>query len=165
VLDGVTASETSVAPLTFSGAEPEMPPRVALMLAVPAPTPSAVPTVLTVATLAASEDQTASVVITCVEPSLKVAVAVKVSLLFGAIVCPNGVTVIVETVALVTVRIAVCVLEPMVAVTVVEPTVKPLATPLLELIVATAVLEDVHPTWFVKLCVLPSLKVPIAVNL
>ena len=86
MLAGVTASETKVAPLTVNGAEPDMPPSVALMLAVPAPTPSAVPTVLTVATAAASVDQMASVVMTCVLPSLNAAVAVIASLLFGAIV-------------------------------------------------------------------------------
>ena len=43
------------------------------------------------------------------------------------------------------------------------PVPAPLAKPLL-LMVATDVLEEVQPTERVRTCVLPSLKVPVAVN-
>lgn len=55
----MTASDDRVAPLTIRGAEPVLPPRLALMCAVtfPAPcaTPVAVPTVFTVANEVLSE--------------------------------------------------------------------------------------------------------------
>jgi hypothetical protein len=44
-----------------------------------------------------------------------------------------------------------------------EPTPAPLARPLV-LMVATAVLEELQVAEPVRLCVLPSLKVPVAVN-
>ena len=45
----------------------------------------------------------------------------------------------------------------------VDPTAAPVATPFV-LMVATAVLEDVQITELVTFCVLPSVKVPVAVN-
>jgi hypothetical protein len=50
-----------------------------------------------------------------------------------------------------------------VALMLLEPTLAPVATPLV-VIVAAVVFEDVHVTELVRLCVLPSVNVPVAVN-
>ena len=50
-----------------------------------------------------------------------------------------------------------------VAVIVLVPTPAPTATPA-ALIVATDVFDELHVTEFVRLCVLPSLKVPVALS-
>ena len=52
---------------------------------------------------------------------------------------------------------------PWLAETFVEPTEFPLASPL-ALIVATVVFEEFQVTEVVRFCVLPSVKVPVAVN-
>jgi len=65
-LAGVTEIEESVAELTFSGAMPETPVKVAEMLAVPGLIPVAVPPAPTVATAGLSEAQVLSLVMTCV---------------------------------------------------------------------------------------------------
>jgi len=49
------------------------------------------------------------------------------------------------------------------AVIVVVPAATPVTRPA-ELIVATAVLEEVQLTWLVKLCVVPLLYCPVALN-
>ena len=161
---GATAIELSVAPVTVSGALPVTPPNVALMLAVPAATPSTIPAALTVAAAVLSETQVALDVMTCVLPSLNCAVAVNPSLLPGAIECPDGVTVIVEAVAFVTVSVTDGVKVPIVAVIAVGPALIPLAKPFPTPIVATVVSEDVHVACPVRFLVLPSLNVPTAVN-
>lgn len=50
-----------------------------------------------------------------------------------------------------------------VAVMLLEPAAAPVARPLV-LIVAVAVLDEFHVAEVVRFCVLPSLKVPVAVN-
>ena len=162
---GVTASETRVAPLTVSGALPTMLPRVALMLVVPADTPVAVPAAVIVATDSVSEAQTTSDVIICVVLSLNVPVALKFCFVPGAMVLLEGVTVINVTVALVTVRVAVVLTDPSVAVIVVVPAASPLATPLAPPMVALVVSEELQVTRVVKFRVPPSLKVPVATSL
>lgn len=67
-------------------------------------------------------------------------------------------------VAVVTVNVSELEVIPLcAAVTLVEPLATPLARPP-EPIVATAGLEEVHVAELVRFCVLPSLKVPLAVN-
>jgi hypothetical protein len=61
----VTEIEDSVAELTFSGAVPETPLKVADMLAVPGLIAVAVPAALTVATAGLSEAQMQLAVMTC----------------------------------------------------------------------------------------------------
>ena len=66
--------------------------------------------------------------------------------------------------AVVTVSASVLEVTPLcVAVMLAEPMPLPVARPLV-LIVAAAALEEVHVAELVRLCVLPSLKVPLAVN-
>lgn len=74
-----------------------------------------------------------------------------------------GVTVILVSVAEVTVRVAVFEIEPEVAVIVVCPAASPVAKPV-ELMLATFVDEELQVTVLVMFCWLPSLKFPIAVN-
>jgi hypothetical protein len=73
-----------------------------------------------------------------------------------------GVTAIETRVAPVTVRIAVPVTEPDFALMVDEPTPTPLARPA-ELMVAMVGADEAHATE-VNTCVLPSSKIPVAVN-
>lgn len=144
---GVTPIETSVAALTFSGAEPLTEFSVAEMFATPLATPVATPPVLlTVATGVLSEAQDASLVMTCDVESLNEPVAVKLCFVPGAIVRPDGVTEIDTTLAFVTLNGAEPVTDPSVAVIVVRPGATPLARPVLAPIVATVVSEELHVT-------------------
>ena len=161
---GVTAIDDSVAPVTVKAAVPDTPPNVALMFVVPAATPVAMPLAEIVAAEVVWEAHATLVVITCVVPSLKVPVAVKPSLVPGAMERPVGVTVMEVTVAVLTVNVTDDVVVPTVAVIVVVPAVRALASPLLMPIVATPVFEDVQVACPVKFFVLPSLKVPNAEN-
>ena len=74
----------------------------------------------------------------------------------------GGLTAIESRVAPVTVRVAVPVTEPDFALMVDEPTPTPLARPA-ELMVAMVDADEAHATE-VNTCVLPSSKVPVAVN-
>ena len=73
---GVTAMEVSVTELTFNGADPVTPPKMATIFAVPGPTDVTTPTGAAVATAVSSDDQVESRVMGCVLESLKVPVAV-----------------------------------------------------------------------------------------
>lgn len=149
-LAGVTEIEVSVAELTFNGALPETPVKVAEMLAVPGPIAVAVPAAPTVATAGLSEAQVLSLVMTCLVPSLKTPVAVKVNLVSGGMVRPAGVTVMDTIVALETSSVAEPLIEFSDAVMVVVPGVKAFARPPAA-IVATAVLDELQDTCAVTL--------------
>ena len=79
----VMAMEVSVAEVTVKGAEPIFVSMVALMFAVPAATPVTLPRLLTVAAAVLSEVQTTWLERSCVEASLNVPTAVKVSFAAG----------------------------------------------------------------------------------
>lgn len=100
----------------------------------------------------------------CVLPSLKVPIAVNCSLepMFNE---PDGALTAIDcSVAEVTVSTIAFETTPLwVALTVVVPPVSPVAKPV-AVIVATAVLEELHVAELVRFCVLPSLNVPVAVN-
>jgi hypothetical protein len=87
-LAGVTAIDTSFAEVTVSTVEPEMLPKVAVIVVVPAATGVTIPlepaVLLIVATDVASELQVTDVVIFCVLLSEKVPVAVNCSVVPGA---------------------------------------------------------------------------------
>lgn len=110
------------------------------------------------------EAHVTSEVITCELLSAKSPVALKFCFVPGAMVRPDGVTVIDTIVVLVTVSVAVVFMDPNTAVIVVVPAVSPLAMPVAPPTVATAVFEEVHVDCDVRLRVLPSLKVPIDCN-
>ena len=126
---GLTAIETSVTELTCKGADPVTPSNVALIFAVPGPTAVTTGPPPVVATATLSEVHVESEVMICVLESLNVPVAVNVKFVPGAIVLPEGVTEIVTSVALLTVRITEALTVPTAAVMVVVPGLRPLASP------------------------------------
>jgi hypothetical protein len=142
--------ETSVAVLTFSGAEPDTPLKVAEILAVPGLTAVADPPVETVATAVLSEAQVESNVMFWFVLSLKRPLAVKRNLVPGAMVRPAGVTVMETIVALDTLSGVDPLIEPSVAVIVVVPGVRVFARPPI-VIVATAGLDELQDTCAVRL--------------
>jgi hypothetical protein len=96
-------------------------------------------------------------------PSLKFPIAVKVTVFPSDADEFGGVTVTLVSVAEVTVRVAVFVIEPEVAVMVVCPDASPVAKPV-ELMLATFEDEELQVTVLVMFRWLPSLKFPVAVN-
>lgn len=161
---GLRAIETSVAELTFKGVEPVVPFNVALIVVVPAPTAVAVPLapLPIVATLLLLDAHVTSRVMFWVLESLNKPVAVKDSLVAGAMVWLEGTTEIDAMLALLTSRVTELVREPRVAVIVVMPGLRPFAKPGVEPRVATAVLDEDQVSWLVSGRVPPSLKVPTA---
>src|SRR5271154_2212639 len=153
-----------VTEFTVKDADPVLPPKAALMFVVPGPMAVATPPPPTVATAALLEGQVYSVVRTCVLESLNVPVAVNASSVPGAMVRPVGETEIDVTVAFVTSSVVVPLIVPKVAVMVAAGMgARPLASPPVPM-GASVVLDEVHVTSVVKLCVLPSLNVPVAEN-
>lgn len=164
---GITAMEATVALVTVSiaGAEIILP-EVAVIVEVPgvrAWTRPFVGSVLLMLPTAAPEEFH----VTCdvkfwILPSVNVPVAVNCWFVAGAIETVAGVTAM-ETREMVTIRVALLLTLPDVAVMVVEPTALPVASPLLA-IVATLVSDELHVTELVKSLLLPSLYWPVAVN-
>src|SRR5260221_662646 len=164
---GVTEIHTSVAAVAVSVEEPAMSETVfvAVIVAVPGPSPLATPSLPaaleTVAIEADDVDQLTVVVRSCVVPSVYVPVAVKPSVVPFAMLGVGGVTAMLTSVAAVTVSVV----EPAmsetgyVAVIVAVPTPSPLATPSLPAALETVaiVADDVDQlTVVVRSCVLPS---------
>lgn len=148
---------------TFSVAYPLRPPPLAVIVAVPVPTPVARPCepalLLTVATAVLDEDHETMVVTFCIEPSENVAMAencLEAPLLTDS---KLGETLMDTSVGALTVRVALSVLPAIEAVIVVVPIPPPTARPCvpgLLLMVATDVTEDDQVTRVVRLCVMPS---------
>jgi hypothetical protein len=160
---GVTAMDTSVAAVTVSVVLPVMPLEAAWMVVDPVPTAVARPAVLIVATVTAEELHVAVLVRFCVVPSLKVPVAVNCWVPPFETVGFAGVTAIDTRVAGVTVRVVLPLTPPELAWIVVEPVPAVVARPAV-LIVATVTEEELQVAVLVRFCVVPSLKVPVAVN-
>jgi hypothetical protein len=138
---------------------------VAQIVAEPADTPIARPVVgRIVATIGVSELQVAAVVTFCVVPSEYVPVAVSCVVIPATTVAGLGVIAIDSNIAGVTVRVVFPDTDPDVAVITDEPTVNALASPELALTVAIVGVPEVQLTLLVKLAVLVSENVPIAVN-
>jgi hypothetical protein len=160
-LAGVTAIDESVAELTFSGADPFTPPKVAEIVGEPTATAVATPmlphALLMVANAVLLLAHTTSCVMFCVLASLKVPMAVKGRTVSGAIVTLEGATTIEAMVAVVTTSVAIPLTEPSVAEMVVIPFPTACARPGPVAIVATAVFDEAHVTSDVMLCLLPSL--------
>ena len=135
-----------VAELTVNNVDPDTPPKVAPMFAVPEATAVTRPTAPTVATAVLSDSQVASRFRTCVLESLNVPVAVNCNCVAGAMVRPEGETDIDVIVAFVTSSTVEPGIVPRVAVTVELPGVRPWATPLLAPTVAATVLDELHAT-------------------
>ena len=149
----VRATEFDVTPLC-----------AALIFVVPVPAAVAKPELFMTATDEIDEDQVTELVKFCELPSLNVPDAVNWSVVPFAIEVLAAEIVIDCSVAAVTVRARVLDAIPFwEAVTLVEPTPLPVASPL-KLIVATLVFDEVHVTELLMFCVLPSVNVPVAVN-
>ena len=140
---------------------PLAPPNVAVMVALPAAIALTSPTVSTEATPEFDELQVALLVMSCVVPSLRVAVATRLTIVLGAISKVAGVTVIEETVAVLTVRGAEPVTPLKLAVMLVVPELTAVAV-FVPPIVATAVLVEFQLESFVMSWSVPSLKWPAA---
>jgi hypothetical protein len=149
VADGVTAMETRAAGVTVTAAEPEIPPNVAEIFALPMPVLLPSPTLSTVATAGASEAQVLDAVKSWVVLSVKVPVAVNCCLVPRANTGLAGVTAIETRDAVLTVRTV----DPeipaedaaIVAVPVPTLLAKP-SLPAILLIVLTAALSELHCT-------------------
>src|SRR3954449_1632512 len=119
---------------------------------------------LIVATVAFEEVQMTELLRSCVLLSVNVPVAVSCSVKPMISELLGAVTVIDCRAAAVTVSAKVLEVTPLcAAVMLVEPMPEPVARPPV-LIVAAAVLEEAQVTEVVRICVLPSLKIPVAVN-
>src|SRR6266571_4729498 len=152
---GVTVIVDRVAAVTVSVVLPETPPKVAVIVVVPAATdvakPCEPPALLIVDTAVLDELQVTWVVRSCAVNSRVVPFAI-----LGAV----GVTVIVDRFAAVTVSVVLPETPPKVAVIVVVPAATDVARPCdppALLIVATAVLDELQATWVVRSCVVLSL--------
>ena len=160
---GVTAIDCTVAAVTVSKVEPLIEDDVAVIVELPTPAPVARPAALIVAVVVVPEDQVTVDVKFCVVPSLNVPVAVNCCVAPLAIDGFAGVTAIDCRVAAVTVRVVDPLIAPDVALIVEFPTPAPVASPA-ALIVAVEVVPEDQVTVDVRFCVVPSLKVPVAVN-
>lgn len=165
-LAGVTVMEDRVAEFTPRVVLPEIFPEVAVMI-VPAPTATAVatPLLFTVTMEALDELQVTSAVISRLDPSGNVPVAVNAWVTPTGILELTGVTEMEDRGGVFTLRTVVPIellLEilpgsPEVAVMVVVPMARAVAKPLLST-VATAGLEELQTTWVVISCVVWSFR-------
>ena len=162
-LAGVTAMEDTVEELTVRVVNPEIVPEAAVMVAVPAATAVARPLLSTVATEVLDEFQVTDAVISWVDPSENVAVAMSCWVDPTDRLGLAGVTAMEDTVPVVTVRVVLPEIVPEVAVIVVVPAVPAVARPLL-LMDAVDVLDELQVTDADISWVVPSENVPVAVN-
>jgi hypothetical protein len=130
---------------------------------VPVPTAVARPAALIVATVTAEELHVAVLLRFCVVPSLKVPVAANCCVPPFETEGFAGVTAIDTSVAAVTVSVVLPVMLLEAAWIVVVPVPTAVAKPV-ALIVATVTAEELHVAVLLRFCVVPSLKVPVAVN-
>src|ERR1019366_4744196 len=153
--------------VTVNVVEPLIAPDVASIVVVPKPANVANPcepdTLLIVATLGPDELHAAVLVRVCVLASLYVPVAVNGCVVPTAIEAFPGVTAIDTSTAAVTVSVVEPVMLPSVALMLEAPFATLVASPA-ALIVATLGPDELHAAVLVRVCVLPSLYVPVAVN-
>lgn len=161
-LAGFMVMETSWEVETVRVVEPLTEPKSALMVVAPGATLVARPCPLMVATAEVEEVQTTIPVMSCVLESLKVPVAVNCLVVPTAMLGFAGVTATETNVAAVIVSEAGPLIEPEVAVSVAVPVPTAVTSPLV-LTVATE-FEDELQVSEVSSCVLPSSKLPTAVN-
>lgn len=155
--------ELSVAAVTVSVADAVSAPYVAVITLDPVFRAVTKPPALIVATDIAPEVQVVDAVTSCVLPSENVPVAVNCLVVPAAIEMLAGVTEREESVAAVTVIVAVAVLPPNVAVITLEPMFTADARPF-ALIVAVDNVPEVHVAVAVTSCVLLSEYVAVAAN-
>ncbi len=158
---GSTVIETSLVVETVSPADPETAPNVAVMVVLPVAALLAKPWPLMPAAAALDELQTTEPLMSCVLESLNVPVAVNCFVVPTAMLDPAGVTASETSVAPVTVSDAVPLTDPSVAVIVVVPVPVLVAKPVESMLAAFDEEDQVSD---VSICVLPSSKLPTAVN-
>lgn len=144
---------------TVSPVDPLIVPNAALIVVLPLATLEARPEALIVAVAGVDEVQTTDAEISCVLLSLKVPVAVNCLVVLVGIVEFAGVTAMETKVAAATVRDAIPLTDPDVAVIVVVPVPTLVASPVVSM-VATPVEEEDQDNE-VNSCVLPSSKLPL----
>jgi hypothetical protein len=149
--------------VTVRTVEPVTPLKVAVMLLVPTLAAVANPPDVMVATLVVTDAHVTWLVRFAVLASLYVPVAVNCCVSPFAMDGFASVTEIDCKVAGVTVSNAEPTTDPEVALMVLVPTATAVAEPL-DVMVATLAVTDAHVTWLVRLAVLASLYVPVAVN-
>ena len=142
---GVTAIEFRVVAVTVRVAVPDIPPKAAVMVVVPAATAVAMPLLLIVATPVLDEFQVTCAVISRLVPSEYVQVAVSCWVLPTTLLAVAGVIAMESSVTVVTVRVVVSVTVPLVAVMVVVPAATAVTRPLLST-VATDGLDEAQVT-------------------
>jgi hypothetical protein len=152
--------------LTVSEVLPLTDPEAAVIVTVPRFPADASPLTVIDATLFFEELQVTVSVMFCVVPSENVPVAVNCCTVPSGMDAFTGVTAIETRVALVTVRMALELMLPEDAVIVELPAANPIASPgtPFTFMLATERFVEVHCTDPVTFCMLPSVKVPIAVN-
>lgn len=158
---GATAIDTGVAGVTVSVVELLTAPDVAVMVVVPSPALTANPEVSITATSGAEELQLTDGR-SCVLPSLKTPVAVTCWPVPKAMLAFAGVMAIEVRTAGITVKLADPLAAPDVAVIVTLPAARAVSIPEL-LMLARLPSEELQDT-AARFCVLPSVKVPTAVN-
>jgi len=142
--------------------EPEIEPTDAVTVELPTATAVAKPVLLTVATLAADEFQTAVLLTSCVLLSVNVPVAVNCWVIPAGTVALAGITAIELKAAALTVRAAEPDIKAEVAETVTLPNATLLASPLLSIEAMVGSVEFQFTGD--RVCVLPSVNAPIAVK-
>jgi len=157
-LVGVTPMDTSVAAVTVSVADPETLPSVAVMVAGPWPAAVTSPlepgALLTEPTLVAEDVQAAELVRFCVVLSVYVPVAINCCVVPLAMLGFAGVTLMETRLAAVTTKLVAPETLPSVAVTVVEPGLIAVTTPLEGLAIeATPGVNELQLTEVVRFCV------------
>jgi hypothetical protein len=164
---GVIASEERFAALTVKAALPLTVPDVAEIFVVPILTPVAKPLTVIEAMAVMDDFQVTTSVTSCKLPSEKLPMALNCCVRPNGMLGVAGVTAIAVIVAEVTVRVVDPKIVPELAEIVVFPAATAFASPwvgTLALMVAAAVLEELHVTLPVRFWMLPSLYVPVAMN-
>lgn len=164
---GPIAIETRAAAVTVNPVLPATVPTVALMFAVPIAALLPSPPAETLATAASSEAHAAVAVRSIVLPSEKIPVATNCCAVPSAINGFAGLIVIVSNTAGVMVNVVLAVMFPELAAIVLVPAATAVATPWLPLALltlATVGALELHTTLCVTVCMVPSVKLPVAAN-
>jgi hypothetical protein len=162
-LAGVTAIDVTTTGVTVSVVVPPMSPSVAVIVETPVASVDARTVALTVATVVFADAQLTEFVSVLVEPSENVPVAANCSVRPLATLGSVGVTEIDRSVALTTVTELAPATAPSVAVIVDEPVATVDIKPVAEM-VATDAFNEVQVTELVRLAIVPSVNVPVAVT-
>jgi len=159
---GAIAIDTKVAGVTVSVVELLTDPEVAVMVVFPRPALSAKPETLSITATSGADELQVTEGRSCVLPSLKTPVAVNCWPIPKAMLALDGVMTIEVRTAGMIVKVVDPLTPPVVAVMVTVPAARAVSIPPF-VIVARVPSEDVQETT-ARFCVLPSLKVPVAVN-